>query len=279
MTLSWTQDCVGPLCRYAEDCAIVMRVIAKPDGRDMSVTDVPFNWNAGADVRRLRVGYVKESFDELTDETAKRNAAATLATLATLGVAEIVPVQVPSFPFKLGSSGVESTAFFDEHARAGRLQGVRSGGATSGHLMPAVEYLRLQRIRMMMMMRLAEATAHVDVYIVAANNSGKAVESLRRAAAARTGGSAAPAAADSGREPSVRQRHFVMATLAGYPAVNLPNGFGEAGLPTNAVLYAQPYREMAVLALAKALQDKTSFHRRTPLLDVAKPAATGVPHG
>jgi Asp-tRNA(Asn)/Glu-tRNA(Gln) amidotransferase A subunit family amidase len=41
MALSWTQDRLGPICRYAEDCAIVMQAIAKPDGRDMSVTEVP----------------------------------------------------------------------------------------------------------------------------------------------------------------------------------------------------------------------------------------------
>src|SRR5580692_3207838 len=40
MTLSWTQDRLGPLCRYAEDCAMVMSVIAKPDGRDLSVSEL-----------------------------------------------------------------------------------------------------------------------------------------------------------------------------------------------------------------------------------------------
>ena len=67
MALSWTQDRLGPICRYAEDCAIVMQAIAKPDGRDMSVSDIPFNWNAQLDIRKLRVGYIKESFDELTN--------------------------------------------------------------------------------------------------------------------------------------------------------------------------------------------------------------------
>ena len=76
MALSWTQDRLGPMCRYAEDCAIVMQAVAKPDHRDMSVTDVPFNWNAQTDVRKLRVGYIKESFDEITNATVKANAAA-----------------------------------------------------------------------------------------------------------------------------------------------------------------------------------------------------------
>src|SRR6187397_2250960 len=81
MALSWTQDCLGPICRYAEDCAIVMQAIAKPDGRDMSVSDAPFNWDAQLDVRKLRIGIIKESFDELTNADAKRNAAKVLETL------------------------------------------------------------------------------------------------------------------------------------------------------------------------------------------------------
>src|SRR4029077_13214712 len=81
MALSWTQDRLGPLCRYAEDCAIVMRAIAKPDGRDMSVSDIPFNWNAQLDVKTLRVGYLRESFDELTNAAAKHNAEKALDTL------------------------------------------------------------------------------------------------------------------------------------------------------------------------------------------------------
>jgi hypothetical protein len=58
MALSWTQDRLGPMCRYAEDTALVMQAIARPDGRDMSVSDVPFNWNAQTDIRKLRVGYI-----------------------------------------------------------------------------------------------------------------------------------------------------------------------------------------------------------------------------
>jgi len=54
MALSWTQDRLGPLCRYAEDCAIVMQVIAKPDGRDMSVSDIPFNVERAVDIKKLK---------------------------------------------------------------------------------------------------------------------------------------------------------------------------------------------------------------------------------
>ena len=62
MTLAWTQDTVGPLCRSAEDCAIVFDAIYGPDGKDNSVIDVPFGWDATADVRKLRVGYLRSAF-------------------------------------------------------------------------------------------------------------------------------------------------------------------------------------------------------------------------
>lgn len=260
MALSWTQDRLGPICRYAEDCAIVMQAIAKPDGRDMSVTDLPFNWNAQLDVKTLRIGYIKESFDELTNAAAKANAEATLETLRSLGVTRFVPVTVPDMPVNVGGIGVESTVFFDEYARTGRMKEARGGGRPNGRLIPAVEYLQSQRIRTMMMMKLAEATSHVDVYIVASNNNGMGGPRPRPADTA----GATPPPRQPRRPQTPTQKHFTMANLACYPAINIPNGFSETGSPTNAVFYAQPYREMDILALAKAYQDKAGFHLKKP---------------
>src|SRR5207245_2294943 len=162
MALSWTQDRLGPICRYAEDCAIVMQAVAKPDGRDMSVSDLPFNWNAQVDVKQLRVGIIKESFDDITNATAKKNADATLDALRSIGIAQFVPIAVPAFTTNVSAINVESVVFFDEHARAGRMKEARNGGRPNGRLIPAVEYLRSQRVRMMMMEKLAQATADVD---------------------------------------------------------------------------------------------------------------------
>jgi Asp-tRNA(Asn)/Glu-tRNA(Gln) amidotransferase A subunit family amidase len=260
MALSWTQDRLGPMCRYAEDCALVMQAIARPDGRDMSVTDLPFNWNADLEVRKLRVGIIQESFDELTNESAKANARATLDALRSIGITELVPVSVPDFPVNLSAINVESTVFFDRHARAGRMKEARGGGRPNGRLVPAVEYLQSQRLRTMMMMELAKATSQVDVYVVASNNTG--------VGGPGGGGPRPPGAPGPPRQPpppqTPTQRHFQMANLACYPAVNLPNGFADTGTPTNATIYAQPYREMEILALAKAYQDKAGWHLRKP---------------
>ena len=165
---------------------------------------------------------------------------------------------VPDFALDVSAIGVESAAFFDEHARAGRMAKARNGGRPSGRLVSAVDFLQAQRARMMMMEALAKATAHVDVYVVASNSIGRG----------GPGGPPAPRAPGTPRPPRLPQppgqRHFQMANLACYPAVNVPNGFTDGGTPTSIVFYAQPYRELELLALAKAYQDAARWHTRRP---------------
>lgn len=259
MALSWTLDRVGPICRYAEDTAIVMQATAKPDGRDMSVTDVPFNWNAQFDIKKLRVGIIQDSFDSITNAAAKANAEKMLETLRGLGIAQFIPVTVPEFNPSVSGLNVERTAYFDEHIRAGRMKGTRGGNQANGRLIPAPDYLQQQRARMMMMIELAKATSHVDVYVVGSNNTGVGGGGRPPAAAG-----APPAAPQPDRPQTPTQRHSSMANSAGYPAINLPNGFADTGSPTNATIFGQPYRELEIIALAKAYQDAAGFHTRKP---------------
>jgi Asp-tRNA(Asn)/Glu-tRNA(Gln) amidotransferase A subunit family amidase len=275
MALSWTQDRLGPICRYAEDCAIVMQAIAKPDGRDMSVSDIPFNWNAQLDIRKFRVGYIKESFDEITNSIVKENARKVLDALRSLGISTFIPMTIPTFQTNVSGLGVESAVFFDEMTRLGKMKESRRGGRQTGRLVPAVEYLQSQRVRMMMMTELAAATAGVDVYLVASNAGGGGGG---RGAAGRGTDPADPAAAETGaaggrrgrgpgesaRPAGPAQRHSTMANLACYPAINVPNGFTEAGTPTNVTFFARPFGETELLALAKAYQDAAGFHLKRP---------------
>jgi Asp-tRNA(Asn)/Glu-tRNA(Gln) amidotransferase A subunit family amidase len=280
MALSWTQDRLGPLCRYAEDCALVMQAVARPDGRDMSVSDVPFNWNAQLDIRKLRVGYIKESFDEITNATVKANAASVLETLRSLGIREFAPMTIPESYTNVSAIGVEQAAYFDEFQRSGRMKEARGGGRPTGRLTSAVDFLQSQRVRMMMMMKLAEATQGLDVYLVASSNNPGAPG----AAGGRGGGgaSAAGAGAEAGagagggraagggrgggdnRPQGPAQRHSTMANLACYPAMNIPNGLSEYGLPTNVTFFARPFMEMELIALGKAYQDAAGHHLKKP---------------
>ena len=101
----------------------------------------------------------------------------------------------------------------------------------------------------MMMQALANATAPVDVYLTPSTHG-----SPRAAKASR----------DSATPELLTQRHSQMANLACYPAVALPTGFVANGAPTSVSFMAQPYREAELLAVAKAYQDATGFHRMQP---------------
>jgi Asp-tRNA(Asn)/Glu-tRNA(Gln) amidotransferase A subunit family amidase len=277
MALSWTQDRLGPLCRYAEDCAAVMSVIAKPDNRDMSVSDIPFNWNAHFDIRKLRIGYLEGAFDETRDPVLKKNDEKAMAQVEALGV-KLVPVKVPEWNTDVSSIGVESGVFFDELIRTNGDKRMtnpgRAAGFRSSRVVPAVEYLQSQRARSMMMTKLAEATAGVDVYLVPANQGGGPPAGRGGRGVPTNGASTNPPAADAGRgrggngqRRSIVGRHFNMANLAGYPALNVVNGFNDAGTPTNITFYARPFAEAELLALGKAYQDATGFHTKHPKLE------------
>jgi Asp-tRNA(Asn)/Glu-tRNA(Gln) amidotransferase A subunit family amidase len=272
MALSWTQDRLGPMCRYAEDCALVMSVIAKPDGKDLSVSEIPFNWNARLDIKKLRVGYLKDGFDEVRDAAGKAMNAKAIEQVQALGV-KLVPVKMPDWNIDGSAYGVESAAFFDEMIRTDRdKQMTNPGRATSfrsARFIPAVEYLQSQRARTMMMMKLAEATADVDVYLVPANGGGGGGGRGRGAAGTdgdKGGGEGRGRGGDPNARRGVTQRHFAMANTACYPAVNVVHGFTEAGTPGSFTFYARPFGEAELLAVAKAYQDASGFHLKHPTL-------------
>lgn len=245
MVLSWTQDRLGPLCRYAEDCALVMQILARPDGKDLSVVDVPFNWDAQRDLRALRVGYLADGFDNATGRI-RENAAKSLEKVRAMGV-KLTPMDVPKFPYYTAALAVEKAVFHrelfltparSELARPDLATGFRTPRAVS-----AVDYLVSQRARSLLMMKLAEATAQVDVWLsIATHSSGGVIEET----------------------DSPTQAHSEMANLAGYPALAIPNGLNESGTPTSVTLYGRPFADADVLAFGKACQDAIGFHAAPP---------------
>jgi Asp-tRNA(Asn)/Glu-tRNA(Gln) amidotransferase A subunit family amidase len=247
MVLSWTQDTVGPMCRSAEDCALVLDVIQGPDGRDNSVVDVPFNWDATADVRRLRVGYLRQAFEgEIADGSANPDVAALLrATRANnqaaldvirgLGV-DVVPFDLPnvSIPAIDLIRYVETAAFFEEQSRSGLLREVEGGPEMStrpieirsAHVTPAVQYVQANRYRTRVMEQMEEAMAELDLFV--------------------------------GSQPLLTNR-------TGHPVVSLPSGFF-LGSPTALHLTGKLFGDAEILLLAHAFQRVTDHHLMHPAL-------------
>lgn len=262
MTLSWTQDRLGPICRTVEDCAVVFNVIARADELDLSVIDLPFNWDADLDIRKLRVGYLEKAFyEDDRSEDLKENDQRVLEQLKALGV-KLEPFEVPKLPMDVvGGFGAESAASFDEHFRAGRDKMLtnkgRGNGWRSGRLTPAVEFIQGQRVRHIIMRKFADVVGKFDVYVAPFINA---------RGNPPTGGGPGAAPATPPPPPSPLRDHFQVANLCGYPAVAVPNGFAATGQPTSITFMGRLYNEAEMLALAKAYQDATGFHLKHPPL-------------
>lgn len=257
MALSWSMDKIGPITRSVEDCALVFDAIRGRDGRDHSVVDRPFTYPLNRDVRALRVGYVESLFDDsrleqIEKEEPRQRAAeqlafdrATLDALRELGV-KLTPIKLPvKNPIRPLSFilSAEASAAFDELTRSGRddelVRQVRDAWPNvfrQGQLIPAVEYIRANRIRTLLMREMEYAIREVDVYVT----------------------------------PSFGGDNLLLTNLTGHPCVVLPNGFRDSnGTPTSITFTGRLHGESELVALADAYQRATVFHLKRPKLNVS----------
>ena len=250
MTLSWTMDKLGPICRTAEDCALVLHAIQGPDGRDQTLYDAPFNYDARVKLSQLRVGYVKREFD--LAPAGSTNDAAALEQLRALG-AKLIPVELPAYPIAPLSFLLltESAAAFEELVAAGRedllVRSAQANWLRRTRFVPAVEYLQAQRIRQLIIQDMARMMERVDVYLA----------------------------------PTASNENSLLTNLTGHPAVCVPNGFATNGMPTSITFIGRLFGEAEMLAAARAYQEATAFHRQHPKMDfsLAKPEPAAVKPG
>jgi Asp-tRNA(Asn)/Glu-tRNA(Gln) amidotransferase A subunit family amidase len=246
MSLCWTLDKIGPMCRSVEDCALVLAAIQGPDDQDLSVQSVPFNWDATADIRALRVGYLKAAFEN-TRQTAQTDAndARALDTLRRLGVTPIevrLPERaaVPAVPILYA----ESNASLREPTRTALEQLVqkdRAAAQNSFRLLPASDYLDANRARGVLMRDMARVMSDVDVYVTPFDYS------------------------DYTPNP-VATLNTSITNLTGQPCVVVPHGFNEKGQPTSLTFVGRVFGEAAMLAAALAFQQATDWHLQHPKL-------------
>jgi Asp-tRNA(Asn)/Glu-tRNA(Gln) amidotransferase A subunit family amidase len=235
MALSWTMDKLGPMARTVEDTALVLAAIHGPDGKDRTVREVPFNWDAGAPLGGIRVGYLKADFEREKEEKAFHSAA--LEKLKALGV-KLVPVALPDVKpdAMVHLLTAEAAAAFDALTHSGRDKLLTQQGEDDwpnffrvSQLMPAVDYINANRARLLAMEGMAKTFADVDVIVAPTD------------------------------DPQV-----LLTNLTGHPAVIVPNGFRENGTPVSLTFLGRLYGEAKMLAVARAYQQATDFHLRQP---------------
>jgi Asp-tRNA(Asn)/Glu-tRNA(Gln) amidotransferase A subunit family amidase len=304
MTLSWTMDKLGPICRSVEDCALVMQAIWGPDGQDEACRGGFFQWNAELDWKKLRIGYLKDDFEKpwippivpvSEDATAEEKSAyerrkasepaqrlsreydrkfdmAALDVLKKMGV-QLIPVEIPKFPYDAMRTiyTTEGAAAFQEMTLSGRdkilyerSQSSYANGFRVANFYPAVEYIQANRARTLAIRAFAKVFEQVDVIVTPTTGASNQV---------------------------------TVTNLTGHPAVIVPNGirgtdappsssFGggagaaafavPAGPGSNSNLSGGPntavsltflgglYKDAEACAVAHAYQQATNFHKQYP---------------
>jgi Asp-tRNA(Asn)/Glu-tRNA(Gln) amidotransferase A subunit family amidase len=290
MALSWTMDKLGPIGRSVEDCALVLEAIHSPDGKDASVYPARFEWDPNLDWRRLRIGYLKTSFDEpkplelhpaAATETAeekkkrekeneqrktgrarqdydRRYDLAALDKLRALGV-NLIAVELPKLPYGAMTPllGAEAAAAFDDLTLSGRDKLLTEQGAEDwpnefrvARFYPAVEYIQAQRARTLAVQQVSALFEQVDIIVTPTSGV-----------------------------------QLVATNLTGHPAIILPNGLrgddaprapkvdtgddddiGGPGTPVSITFLAGHYQDATLAAFARAYQEATGFHKLHPKL-------------
>jgi Asp-tRNA(Asn)/Glu-tRNA(Gln) amidotransferase A subunit family amidase len=263
MALSWTMDKLGPMCRTIEDCVLVFNAIYGPDGRDQTVVDAPFDWNAGQPISKLRIGFVRPEFEPPTpgtgggrgggrggrspEEIQKEREAQlrilndALEVYRSLG-ATLVPIELP--PARLTNAltfilSVEAAAAFDDLTRSEGIHddslGTWPNTFRTHRFVPAVEYIRAQRVRTLLIEQTERLMESVDVFLTPA-----------------------PGSASLG-----------LTNLTGHPAVAMKAGFHD-NAPVMLMVTGRLYDEATMLRVALAFERATKWHTMHPGLDGLK---------
>ena len=238
MVLCWSLDKAGPICRSAEDDAIVYYYMKGTDEKDASAVDHAFNYNQKKDIKKLRIAYAENYFKRLPKDALEWKI---LDAYRAMGV-QVKAVNFPDssiYPANLVSIilNAESGAAFDELTRTNRDDLIERqdkdfwpNSFRSSRLIPAVEYINANRYRSTLCKNMQDFMKNYDVVIV----------------------------------PTFAGSQLSITNLTGNPVVCMPMGFNQNNLPVSITLVGNLYDEASILEAAKAYQDKTDFNKKHP---------------
>jgi aspartyl-tRNA(Asn)/glutamyl-tRNA(Gln) amidotransferase subunit A len=266
MALCWTLDKLGPMCRTADDCALVLAAMAGPDPRDVTTVPDGFAYTAPAALppRRPRIAVLKNATARAQPEVAAnfQQALSVLRTFATL----VEDVPFPDFPYGPAVGIIvdaEGAAAHRSLIESGRTRELASKddrlGGYSMMMTLAADYIDALRARVPMRTALDALLSEYDAVVTPTRGGVAPLIGYDFDKNPTPSPSPSPAK-DAPLPPST----IPGGNLAGLPAVCVPNGFGQHGLPTSLQFLGRAFSESSLVALAHAYQKATDWHTRRP---------------
>lgn len=263
MALSWTMDKIGPMCRTAEDCGLVLQVIAGKDAADPASAGKSFYYSPQfvRPFSELTIGYAPADWSDYAEPSAKSAFAQALELFKTFG-AKLVEVEIPEFPYGAVTGTIisaEAASAFEDLIESGQVDRLADAkqiaGLKAATEIRASDYFRAMRIRTLIRAAFDQLLVKVDVLLSPAR-SGPA--------------SKIPDPLDGPSlfaNPSSKSRGLQglipAGNLAGLPALCLPCGFAE-GLPVAVQLVSRPFNENTLLRFGTEFQARSDWHKQRP---------------
>ncbi|HVA46942.1 MAG TPA: amidase [Pirellulales bacterium] len=254
MALSWTMDKLGPMTRTADDCGLVLAAIAGADPLDPTCSQREYSYPPDDPHRPpFRLAVLKDATERVQPEV-KANYEAAVERLAPW--ATCTEIDLPDLPYGTVSGTIiscEMAAAFEGLVKSGDIWEMTAPedrwGAHAALFIPAKDYINAQRIRRKIQQAIDAWLAPFDALLAptlatVAGPIDKPFSEYHRRWGSRELGGAENA--------------------AGIPAITVPNGFGERGLPTGLKFVGRAFDENRILAVARKYQEITDWHRRRP---------------
>jgi aspartyl-tRNA(Asn)/glutamyl-tRNA(Gln) amidotransferase subunit A len=255
MALSWTLDKLGPMCRSADDCGLVLAAIAGRDPLDPTTVRKPFPFPEVRKGWRWRIGVLRGATEGI-QPAVRRNFEASLQALRKF--ADLTAdVEYPALAYGPVVSTIvhaEGASAFRDLLESGQARELRAAndrwGGYAASMVLAVDYLDAMRVRASIKHTLDALHARFDALVCPSRST-----------------VAYPIGPDFEKAyPGVRGGPPVIpaGNIAGQPAISVPNGFGPNNLPTGIQFLGRAWGEPRLLAIAHAYQLATDWHRRRP---------------
>ena len=256
MALSYSMDKIGPMCRTAADCDLVLQVISGHDPADAGSLPEEFAKYSGAEESKsLRLGWLANQWKEVAPDVSK---AATNArkVLERLGSAGIKEVKLPEGPWETAAGlivSVEGATAFRSLIQSGGVAELNDPLAKIGGYMneeiSASDFILAQRIRGILEKKMDAVFDDVDVLVTLS----LPVTATRL---------------DANLDDALTFADPIggIGNICGLPAISVPCGFGEHGLPVGLQFIGRPLDDAKVVHAARLFQGRTDWHTQHPKL-------------
>ena len=265
MAIAWTMDKLGPMCRTAEDCGLVLSALAGHDPKDYDSLPqhlAAFSYSEFGS-RPLRIGKITNAWRKLPADLEKSVDDA-IYVLEQHG-ARVREVRVPDGAYEEAAELtilIEAASSFQELIKSGKCAELDDPlGRVNGYAsmqFSANDYLQVQRVRKFLQANVDKLFDEFDVLTTAAQDG---AASLLHEPPPKT---PTPPRARRGPRPAPSPEPDGVSSLCGLPAISVPCGFSDKKLPYGIVFMARALQDEKVIAAAHLFQQHTDWHRQRP---------------